>query len=127
MKNLTANGRRLFFSVLIVVGIIIAAGLLAWGIFSIIGYWKDFEITREQKIIKQYELKIDVLNKEGNKLIYKINSLEYQVDSLKAVKTKILLKKYDEKANVIYDASAIEHAKWLDSTLNQLNRSGNYK
>ena len=122
MKISSAQGKKLFFSLIITLLIIATAGLLSWGTESIISYYKDKELKKDQKTIELYEGKIKVLNEEGTKMIDQIKVLDYQLDSLKKVKA-IIHTKYEEKVNVIYDATAAEHAEWMDSILTELSYS----
>lgn len=113
--NLLKIGKRLFFSIII----IIVIGLSYKGVTYFINYFEEKFLLDKQKTIELYEKKIDVLNQNGILLTNKIKVLDYQVDSLKRLKSKIYIK-YAEKVNVIYDANATEHAMWMDSILVKL-------
>lgn len=73
-------------------------------------------------MIEKYELKIDSINKENTILVEKIEQLDREVDSLEKVKSKIYWK-YAEEIKAINDASAANHAKWLDSVLLKLKNN----
>ena len=102
-----------------------------FGIILIIGavvitYQSNKLITQDcekerLEIIKKYEIKIIKLDSINTTLIKKEKLMQSQIDSLENVKQKIIIK-YDEKIKSIYNASANEHAIWLDSTVAKVNR-----
>ncbi len=67
----------------------------------------------------KYLKTIDSLNSVVEKSKYTIDSLSYKVDSLENRKT-VIINNYNEKVNVIRDASAAEHARWLESIVREL-------
>jgi hypothetical protein len=70
-------------------------------------------------VIRIYESKIDSINKRNTILLEDISNLNCQVDSLKELKLKIYWR-YAKEVKNIYDADAINHAQWMDTTLTKL-------
>lgn len=81
----------------------------------------EFNSSREV-LIRQYEAKIKEKEKENATLIARAEMFVQQIDSLKKVKQNITVF-YDEKINSIYDATAADHALWLDSVTKKLSSS----
>ena len=123
MMNLKIKGKR--FNIRIIFSIIGIAIIST--IFVIMANMIDdnrnvYKIDREA-IINQYEQRIrekDSINK-----ILENRQIGYQskVDSLEYVKTKIIVA-YDKKIKAINDASATEHAEWMESIINKLDSIG---
>ena len=67
-----------------------------------------------KQIINEYELKISKLDSINTVLKVKDSILTEKIDSLKNEK-QIIYIKYDKKIKFVYDASAANHAEWLDS------------
>lgn len=112
MKNLKSPERRLISSLLIATfAIVFCSGLYIYLINRPIPEiedhsWRYLEI-------------IDSLNSVVEKSQYTIDSLSYKVDSLENRKT-VIINNYNEKVNIIRDASAAEHARWLESIVREL-------
>lgn len=120
--NLSTQEKKLFFNVAVIIIAIIFIGFSYWGISSLTQYWRDSSIRHDQEIIKQYEAKIDSINNENTKLITTIKTLDHKVDSLKNLKS-IIYWKHAQEINSINDASAANHAKWLDTVLIKLKNN----
>lgn len=125
--SLNVPKKKLFFSILIILGIIIVIGLFYWGGSSLISYWKDKELRDSQRKIELYESKIKTLNATGNILNKKIIVLSRQVDSLKKVKQQTIYVAYEKEANAARRNIAIEHAKWMDSVITELKHNSHTK
>lgn len=123
--NLNDQEKRLFSSAAIAIAAIMLVGLLFWGGSAIVNHFEDKSINEKFKIIKVYESKIDSINKKNNILTREIDSLDFQVDSLQRVKNKVIWN-YGKKIDAINDASAAEHAMWLDTVLQDLNNLERY-
>jgi len=80
---------------------------------------RDFSAQRES-IVNAYEQKLQVKEVENIKLKDLTIQLTKEVDSLKKVKTAII-QIYEEEINHIYDATAYEHAMWLDSVVKKVS------
>ena len=78
--------------------------------------------SARETLIREYEAKIKDKEQENKTLIALNENLVHQTDSLKKVKQTITII-YDEKINSIYDATAINHANWLDSVTKKLSSS----
>lgn len=122
MKNLNKQEQKLLFNgVLIILGILLCSALY-WGGNKAIQYF-EYKATKEKfEIIQKYENKISSLDSINRNLFTKIQWLDYEVDSLQKVKNKIIWR-YGEKVNVIYNASAADNAKWLDSVLTKVDNN----
>lgn len=83
-------------------------------------YFEKKSELEKKKVIELYQLKIDSLNLKNTILLSDIKSLDYKIDSLKKLKMKIYWK-YEEKAKIIFDANAGNHAMWLDSICSELD------
>lgn len=117
MKNLLGLKKGSYFKIaahiLFIIGIVI--GTLY--IFN----KKEVEYRSDRDaIVALYESQIKSKNQESAKFAAQQIILEHQIDSLENVKQKIIIK-YDQKADTIADASAAEHALWLDSILEDLD------
>ena len=80
---------------------------------------QDYKKDRLE-IIKNYEVKIIRMDSINIILMKKEKSMQLEIDSLKNVKQKTIIK-YDKKIKNIYSASANEHALWLDSTITKVD------
>lgn len=112
MKNLKNPERRLISSLLIATfAIVFCSGLYI------------YLINRPAPEIEdnswKYLKTIDSLNSVIENSQKTIDSLSYQVDSLENRKT-VIINNYNEKISVIRDASAAEHARWLESVIREL-------
>jgi hypothetical protein len=116
MMPLTSQRKKLFSNILIIAGVIILVGLSYWGVTAWVHYREDKILKEKQKIIELYESKIDSLKKIDEQLFSKIKYVDYQIDSLKKIKTQIKWK-YEKENTIIYDATASEHAVWMDATI----------
>ena len=112
MKNLKSPEKRLISSLLIAMfAIVFCSGLYI------------YLINRPTPEIEDYSLRYleitDSLNSIVKKSQYTIDSLSYVVDSLENRKT-VIINNYNEKINIIRDASAAEQARWLESVVREL-------
>lgn len=120
MKSLSSQEKKLYSSIGIVLGIIFVCGAIYIGVNSLSDYWKNRYIKKEQALIEKYETKIDSITKENAKLTIHISELDTQIDSLYKVKNKIIWKYEKEKVNIVNNATASDHAIWLDTILSTL-------
>lgn len=120
MKNLNDQEKRLYSSIAIAIAAIILSALIYWGGFSVVRYFENKIIKARYEVVHEYELKIDSLRKENNGLVKEINKLDAEVDSLEARKNIIIINN-GKKINTINDASAADHAKWLDTIITKMN------
>lgn len=127
MKNLNSQEKKSLFRLGLVFAGIVLLGLLYWGINGIYNYQANKFINEKKALIETYQLKIDSINLVNTKLVETIQVLDREVDSLKDSKI-IIYKEYDKKVDVINDASAADHAKWMESVLIELknNKQFNY-
>ena len=105
----------------LVLHLIILVSIVTVTITSVQKRTSEYNSQREQ-LIRDYEMKIKSKESENAKLFVLNGRLIQQVDSLQKVKQNITVI-YDEKINSIYDASAINHAEWLDSITKKLSNS----
>jgi len=75
-------------------------------------------------IMDKYNEKIVLIEKRDSILETDRKELLKKVDSLENVKSQVIIS-YDKKIKSIYDATAIEHACWLDSTIQKLSSTEN--
>jgi len=120
--NLNDQERRLFSSVMIALAALALAALLYWGGFSVVKYFENKATKEKYEIVHKYELIVDSLHKENAVLKKEITKLDFEVDSLES-KKNIIIVNYGKKVNIINDASANDHAKWLDSIINKMNNT----
>lgn len=120
MINLKIRGKK--FNIRVISSIVIVAIVSA--IFIIMANMIDdnrneYRIDRET-IINKYENKIK--EKDSINKVLEAKQIEYQstIDSLEYVQTKIVVA-YDKKIKAIYDASASDHAEWMESIINKLD------
>ena len=111
MKNLKSPEKRLISS------LVIALSSICFGTFLYLYFIKPTPEVPDNSIY--YQQKIDSLNNIINESQLVINTLEIKIDSLQGRKTTII-NNYNEKVNVIRDASAAEHARWLESVIREL-------
>ena len=120
MKNLKGPEKKLIFNIGVHFLVIV---LIAFGIiFSVktLNIRENYYRESKDSIISEYNAKIKEKDAINQKLILKQQMLEEKIDSLEQVKGIININ-YDKKIKNIYDASAIEHVMWLDSTLKKVN------
>ena len=120
MMNLKSPEKKLYFKILLHVGVLT---LISCGIVLLVQTMNIKEDTyRDQRdsIINSYNIKIQQKDSINKILVEKQHKLESEIDSLENVKG-IVIKDYDKKINYIYDASAINHAMWLDSIIAKVN------
>lgn len=120
MKNLKGPEKKLIFNIGVHFLVIV---LIAFGIiFSVktLDIRENYYRESKDSIISEYNAKIKEKDAINQKLILKQQMLEEKIDSLEQVKGIININ-YDKKIKNIYDASAIEHVMWLDSTLKKVN------
>lgn len=120
MMNLKNLGKRSYFK-------------LAWHIFLVcvivfgfIGMIQLLDINEaeyksdRELVIQKYELKIKEKDSLNHELKMKQYELRRQVDSLENKKEQIVIE-YGKKIKAIYDASATEHAQWMESIIAKLD------
>ena len=123
MMNLKNLGKRSYFK-------------LAWHIFLVcvivfgfIGMIQLLNINEaeyksdRELVIQKYELKIKEKDSLNHELQMKQYELRRQVDSLENKKEQIVIE-YGKKIKAINDASATEHAEWMESIINKLDSIG---
>jgi hypothetical protein len=114
--NLKELGKKLRSKLgLHMVGLLLVIGGTAY----IINH-KDIEYRSDRDLIIQLYMK-QIHDKDSiyTELKLEQKTLEVKLDSLEKVKQQILIK-HDQEINIIHDASAANHAKWLDSIINNL-------
>jgi len=120
--NLKNPEKRFYFKIILYIGII---SIIIFGIMWLIGSIKIKENNYRDKhnsIVIQYDVKIKQKDSINKILIKKQEKLEIQIDSLERIKTGINID-YGKKIKNVYDASAIEHAIWMDTVLEKLNNN----
>lgn len=122
MKNLSVQEKRLFSKIGIGLASLLLLGLLYIGIITLVTNWDKRYIEKEQQMIEQYNHKIDSISQVNNVLNYQVYIAEKNIDSLKKLDRNIIIK-YEKKINAISDASASDHAQWMDSVLIKLDSS----
>lgn len=122
--NFTNQEKNIFKIVGYVIAGILIIGSLYFGISKVSDWIKQNRLEDRYELIETYKHKVDSIQKENTLLIKEINNLEYKVDSLSDVKSKIQTK-YEIKINTIYDATPVDNAKWLDAILRELKNNPN--
>lgn len=120
MKSLRSPEKKLYFKILLHVFIMCVIGMAITMSIEIMGIKEAGYRDQRDSIINSYETKIKTKDSVNNTLIIKQHSLQLQVDSLENVKG-IINAEYDQEIKSIYDASAIDHALWMDTTIAKLN------
>ena len=118
--NLSNQEKKLFSRIALVIGGILIIAFGYWGIKSIIQHYQDKRIQERLELVKEYKATVDSIKLVNINLELEREALKRQVDSLEIVKNKIYWK-YGKEIITIYDASSVDHAKWLDSVLEELN------
>lgn len=117
--TLSDQEKKLYSRVgLAIVGLIIIGFVYISGV-NIFNRWNEKYLAKEKALIEMYNVKIDSLNIVNHSLDWQIAKLELVIDSLEKIDKKIIIN-YDKKINLINDASAYEHAEWMDSILYKL-------
>lgn len=117
LKNL---GKKSYFKILshvVVIGII---GTIFIVMGNMIDVNRNNYILEKDKIVSKYEKVIREKDSINNILKNQQVELLNKVDSLDNVKIKIV-QVYDKKIQSIYSATAIEHAMWMESTIERLD------
>lgn len=120
MMNLKSLEKKLYFKVLLHLGVLLLIGFTFVIIFNVMDTRTNEYNTQRTNIIKTYDVKIKNLDSINGSLKSKQSFLENKIDSLQTEKNKIR-DGYDKKIKNIYDASAIDHAVWMDSVLKKLD------
>lgn len=120
MKSLKSPEKKLIFKILIHLSIFIIIGFSIVAVVKAMNDREDYYKDSKDSIIAEYNIKIREKDSINNVLINKQINLEIKIDSLNKVKGNIT-NTYDAKIKNIYDASAIQHAMWMDSTLQKLS------
>lgn len=120
--NLSNQEKKLFSKIAMVIGGILIIVFGYWGITSIVQYYQDKKIQERLELVREYKATADSIKLVNINLELEREVLNRQIDSLETAKNKIYYK-YGKEIITIYDASSIDHAKWLDSVLEELNDS----
>lgn len=118
--NLKNLGKRSYFKLVwhIFLVCIIVFGFI--GMIQLLDV-KETEYKADRElVIQKYELKIKEKDSLNHELQIKQYELRRQVDSLENKKEQIVIE-YGKKIKVIYDASATEHAQWMESIIAKLD------
>jgi cell division protein FtsL len=116
MKNLKKEEKRLFFSIIITI-------IICMLIFSLYSKYNRPQITDNSSY---YINQIDSLNRTIDRSNFIIDLLQIQIDSLESKKVTVI-NNHNEKINIIRDASAENHAKWLESVIRSLENYREFK
>ena len=122
MKSLKSPEKKLIFKILIHLSIFVIIGFSIVAVVKSMNDREDYYKHSKDSIVTEYNIKIREKDSINSVLINKQINLQNKIDSLNKVKGNIT-NIYDAKIKNIYDASAIEHAMWMDSTLEKLSRS----
>ena len=120
MMNLKNPERKFYFKVLWHVGVLATIAFVIVLLVQSLNVKEEEYKSDRDSIIIEYNNKIAQKDSINKILEKKQKDLENQVDSLEHIKSKINVD-YGKKIKNVYDASAIEHAIWLDSTIAKLN------
>lgn len=120
MKNLKDLAKKSYFkAALYFISLLLIAMIVVMSAVTVKLNYDDGKNERD-RITKAYEAKISKLDSLNTQLIKKEKLSQIKIDSLQNVKGKIIIK-YEKKIENIYNAFAIEHALWLDSTINKVD------
>lgn len=122
MMNLKSQEKKFYFKILCHIGVLATIGFIIVLLVRSINLKEDEYKYQKDSIIKEYNLKIIEKDSINKILIEKQRDLENQIDYLESVKSEINIM-YGKKIKSVYDASAIEHAMWMDSTIKKLNHN----
>ena len=120
MKNLKSPEKKLSFKLIFH---IILCALVIFGyveLFTILDSNESCYKSNRDSIINEYNRKINEIDSINNDLRNNQKSLQKNIDSLENIKNQIVIE-YGKKVKNIYDASAIDHAKWLESVITKLD------
>lgn len=78
------------------------------------------ESNTRDSIINSYNTKIKVWEKSNKTLMLNQVVLEKKIDSLEHIKSQVIIN-YGKEIKTIHDATAAEHAIWLQSTIQKLD------
>ena len=116
--NLSDREKRLFSKVaIILVGLSIIA-FSYWGLIAIIKKYNSNKEHQRQELIHTYESKMDSIKIINSVLIAQVDSLEQQVATIQGTK-KIVIVETIKKDKEIKDASAVTHARAIDTLTGQ--------
>ena len=120
MKNLKNPEKKLYFKILFhtVVCALVIFGYIE--MFTMMDRTESSYQSNRDSIINEYNEKINEIDSINNILKIKQIVLEKNIDSLEEVKTQIVIE-YGKKVKTIYDASAADHARWLESVITKLD------
>ena len=120
MKNLKNPEKKLYFKIIFHT---LVCALVIFGyieLFTMIDKSESYYQISRDSMINEYNRKINEKDSINNVLKIKQLSLEKNIDSLEKVKTQIVIE-YGKKVKTIYDASAADHARWLESVITKLD------
>lgn len=120
MKILKSPEKKLYFKILLHIFVMCVIGMSIMMSVEIMDIKDASYRMQRDSIINTYEMKIKTRDSINNALIVKQKALQLEIDSLENIKDTINAE-YDQKIKSIYDASAIDHALWMDSTITKLN------
>jgi len=117
--NLSSQEKKWLSRLAKIFGGILIIWLLYLAANGVYNYRTEKFIKEKKALIERYQSKIDSLNRENKLLFVEINKLDKEIDSLQKVKVQIN-EEYNEEVNIVYDATAADHAEWLDSIIIKL-------
>lgn len=118
MRNLNAQEKKLFFKIaIILVGLMIVA-FSYWGLISMINKYRVKQEKARIELTHKYESRIDSLNTVNYMLAIQTDSLEKEIKLVQGKKEIIYIETI-KKDKEIKDASAVEHAKAIDTLTGQ--------
>ncbi|MGV8961815.1 MAG: hypothetical protein ACOH2V_00270 [Candidatus Saccharimonadaceae bacterium] len=120
--NLSMQEKKLFSKLGIILGIIIIVALIFMGINKLVHNYQNKRIEEKQELIRQYQSKIDSVKVVNIQLFKDIQIRDQEIDSLYDVKNKIKWK-YDKEISIIYDATPVDNAKWMDAIIQELDHN----
>lgn len=89
MMNLSAQEKKLYSKIGIVVGGLIVIAILFSGINNVIHNYQNKKIEEKQELIRQYQSKIDSVKVVNIQLFKDIQIKNQEIDSLYMIKNKI--------------------------------------
>lgn len=120
MRSLkTPEKGKQFKIALHLIAFIIICAIYLWMAYIIDANKLEYNRDRE-KVIYEYNLRISEKDSINKELKSQQVELEERIDSLEGLKLNVN-EEYDHKIRTIYDASAYEHARWLESIIRRLD------
>lgn len=119
MKNLRTPEQKLIINIVLILVIIFILGVIYKVGADLFDNYNNRMLQEKKGIIELYQHKIDSIQQVNIFYEYRLTRVEQEKDSLQKLKKQIEYI-YDEKVNIVYDASASDHAKWLDSVIAEL-------